>query len=466
MIVVDRPRHRRLTGSVRWGRLLGFLLLISLAPLPTTAEAADGGTVTATIRTNPLEISVSANPAETAVGDTFQIKASIRNSGDTSVDATAASISFDSSGLILDGSKDLNLNTLPPDETMTSRWDFHALEEGNYILVVEAEARDPQTHDLMVVQASVIVTVKSAAVFRDSGPDRYGTAAAISAGDFADPDLVNIVFVATGENFPDGLAGAAVAGKLGAPLLLVRGDSIPQVIADELARLDPDTIVILGGSHVVSNAVAAALGNYATTVVRLAGVDRYATAAEISQYGYPADGSATQVVIATGTNFADALPGGPAAAKVGGPLLLTDRESLPQVIRDEIVRLNPDRIVVLGGTAAISQAVFNELEALAPTVARLEGANRYETAVATSQEAFSDAARVYVATGLNFPDALAGAAAAAVRGAPVLLVPGTSLPGEVGDEITRLGAKTVIVLGGTDVVTSDVENTLKTLIGL
>ena len=80
----------------------------------------------------------------------------------------------------------------------------------------------------------------------------------------------------------------------------------------------------------------------------------------ISQYGFPAPGSADEVVIATGTNFADALAGGPLAEARNAPVLLTDPGFLPAVVADEIVRLDPDRIVVLGGTAAVSQAVFDQ----------------------------------------------------------------------------------------------------------
>ncbi|HEU0235674.1 MAG TPA: cell wall-binding repeat-containing protein, partial [Candidatus Limnocylindrales bacterium] len=84
------------------------------------------------------------------------------------------------------------------------------------------------------------------------------TAAAISAAHYAPG--VAVAYVATGANFPDALAGAAVAGNLGGPLLLVTQASIPAVTATELSRLKPARIVVLGSAAVVSDAVLNALG--------------------------------------------------------------------------------------------------------------------------------------------------------------------------------------------------------------
>jgi len=112
-----------------------------------------------------------------------------------------------------------------------------------------------------------------------------------------------VVYVATGENFPDAL-GAAPAAALGrAPILLVAKDSIPTATADELMRLDPDRIVIVGGTGVISAAVEAALGAYAPTVDRIAGADRYQTAAEISKATFPQGHPMAEAAIIEKTNI-------------------------------------------------------------------------------------------------------------------------------------------------------------------
>jgi len=68
--------------------------------------------------------------------------------------------------------------------------------------------------------------------------------------------------VATGENFPDALAGGAALGPVG-PILLTTRDSIPKATRDELARLKPKQVVVLGAASVVSKETENALAAYA-----------------------------------------------------------------------------------------------------------------------------------------------------------------------------------------------------------
>jgi hypothetical protein len=96
------------------------------------------------------------------------------------------------------------------------------------------------------------------ALVRQSGADRYATAAAVSKGAFG--TNVPVVYIATGANFPDALGAGPAAAKLGGPILLVRRDAIPAATATELTRLKPAKIVVVGGAGVVSDAVKAALG--------------------------------------------------------------------------------------------------------------------------------------------------------------------------------------------------------------
>ncbi len=109
-------------------------------------------------------------------------------------------------------------------------------------------------------------------------------------------------------------------------MLLVARGSVPSATAAELARLKPGRIVVLGGTTVINNAVAAALQAYATsgTVTRLAGADRYATAIAVS-VATTAPTRPRTVYVATGETFADGLAGTPAAARANGPLLILPR---------------------------------------------------------------------------------------------------------------------------------------------
>ena len=99
--------------------------------------------------------------------------------------------------------------------------------------------------------------------------------------------------------------------------------------------------------------------------------------------------SSTPVVyVAVGDNFPDALGAASAAAVQGGPVLLVQKDTIPSETKGELSRLAPDVIYVSGGTAVISDSVFNALKAYAPSVVRVAGNNRYGTAAAVSQSAF------------------------------------------------------------------------------
>ena len=307
------------------------------------------------------------------------------------------------------------------------------------------------------------ISAASPSVSRLAGADRYATAVAVSSAHYLPG--VPVAYVATGANFPDALAGGAAAAHQGGPLLLVTQTSIPAATAAELSRLAPGRIRVLGGAGVVSDGVMLQLDAYtAGPVDRMAGPDRYATAAAISAGtfapGVPA------AFIATGAAFPDGLSGSAAAAHFDGPVLLTQPGLLPGSTRTELNRLNPQRIFVLGGTGAISDAV---LSALVPytfgTVTRLAGADRYATAAAISAATWAQSDVVYLATGANFPDGLAGGAAAGALDVPMLLVRGTDVPSVLGQEIIRLHPTRIVILGGTGAVSAAVEAELTSLLG-
>ncbi len=228
---------------------------------------------------------------------------------------------------------------------------------------------------------AVELLLPDSGVIRLAGGNRYGTAARISV--YHHPFGADTIFMSTGTNFPDALAGAGVAAGLTAPLMLTEAAVVPADTVAELIRLNPSSSYVLGGMGVVSPGIEASLGAYGS-VTRLSGADRYATSVAISQDAYPA--GAGTVLIAVGSGFPDALAGGPLAKKLDGPVLLTATNALPDSVRDEILRLDPDTIVVLGGTSVVSDAVYADLETFANVeTVRLSGQDRYETAVAISQ---------------------------------------------------------------------------------
>jgi putative cell wall-binding protein/Ca2+-binding RTX toxin-like protein len=193
------------------------------------------------------------------------------------------------------------------------------------------------------------------------GANRFETAAQISKQ--LEPN--QRVFIANGMNFPDALAGAAVAAADGSAVLLVTPTAIPDATKSALMDLSPSEIVILGETGAVSASVAAQLRAYTTgDVVRLGGANRYETATAIAQHFFPS--GAGKLYLATGTNFPDALTSTPGAGIADAPLLLVPPAGLTPELRAEIERINPQQIIILGGTGVVSAAVEEGLAEFAP----------------------------------------------------------------------------------------------------
>ncbi|MGR2752259.1 cell wall-binding repeat-containing protein [Agromyces arachidis] len=293
-------------------------------------------------------------------------------------------------------------------------------------------------------------------VERLAGPDRYSTAVAISKATFA-PGVCT-VYIASGANFPDALSGAArAAAYTAAPVLLVQPTGIPTMVAEELRRLDPYDIVVLGGPSAVSAGVAAQLESFAEGIVmRLSGSDRYATAVDVF---WTTPQPVAKVYIASGETFPDALAGAPLAGRGNAPLLLTARYGIPTFVKDFLRMLKPQQIVILGSAGAVSSQVESELRSYTTgSVTRLQGPDRYATAVAISKAmAPAGSYTVYIASGANYPDALAVAPTASLSGAPVLLVAPDSIPDVVAAELARLRPRHIVILGSPGAVSSGVE---------
>lgn len=200
----------------------------------------------------------------------------------------------------------------------------------------------------------------SGGVTRLAGSDRFETSVAVSKSAFgANP---SVAYIATGMNFPDALTGASVAAGTAhsGPLLLVTSVSIPPSVSAELQRLRPGRIVVLGGTDAINASVMSQLSSYTSgSVTRLSGDDRYITSAKVSQANFSPGVAAAYVAV--GTNFPDALSGAPVAGIANAPVLLTQSTAIPQSITAELSRLKPKKIVILGGTAAVSAAVAAQL---------------------------------------------------------------------------------------------------------
>jgi putative cell wall-binding protein len=197
-----------------------------------------------------------------------------------------------------------------------------------------------------------------------------------------------------------------------------------------------------------------ATGHYSLDpyVNRLSGADRYETALQIAYEGW-FEGT-DEIILATGTNFPDALAGAPLAYYRNAPILLTGKDTIHETVKDAIYELGVEKVTILGGTGAISKKVEEELvNKHGVRTMRISGADRFETAVAISKKLpKSDTA--IVVNGRNFPDALTIASYAAQYGYPILLSEKDSIPA-----VSLNQAKTYpssYVIGGTGAVGNSV----------
>ncbi|GAA1985934.1 cell wall-binding repeat-containing protein [Catenulispora subtropica] len=198
-------------------------------------------------------------------------------------------------------------------------------------------------------------------------------------------------------------------------------------------------------------------------VDRVAGADRIGTALQASRWAFDGVGQpgrkAATAVLARSDLFPDALTGTALAIQAGGPLMLTPGDALAPDVGAELHRILPTgaTVYLLGGTAALSPAVADQVRRLGFTPVRLGGADRYATAVAVATTiAGTHPTSVLVATGTAFPDALtAGVAAGQERyrvpgGGVVLLTDGGSMPAATRaylDSLTPGGQNTYVVGG-------------------
>lgn len=300
-------------------------------------------------------------------------------------------------------------------------------------------------------------------VARVAGRDRFATAAELSRQAY--PEGAETAYVATGGAFPDALAGGVAAAGDRAPVLLVTGSQVPSDTAAELDRLGVRRVVILGGSGAVGTSVESELATHADEVARLAGPNRFATAAAVSRAAFPDPSGVDTVYVASGADFPDALAGVSAAAGADAPLLLATRGDLTAPTENELVRLDPDRIVLLGGTASLGDVVADSARLFADTVDRLAGPNRFATAAAIAAHTGAATDTAFVATGADFPDALAAGAVAGVDGAPVLLATRDRLTDPTRAAVADADPAIVRLLGGPAALSDAVERELADLLG-
>jgi putative cell wall-binding protein/photosystem II stability/assembly factor-like uncharacterized protein len=287
---------------------------------------------------------------------------------------------------------------------------------------------------------------------RIAGADRYGTAVAVSQAEYPSGGA-DAVVLARGDEYADAVVGAPLAAAKDAPLLLTTGAQLLAVTKAELQRVlaAGKTVYLLGGTAAIPASVQTELTGLGYVVVRYGGTTRYDTAVDIAD----ALGDPSTALLATGENFPDALTAGPAAAHLGGAILLTAGASMTAATSGYLAA-HAATVYAVGGPAAAAD----------PNAHALVGADRYATAIAVASALFASPAVVGVATGPNFPDALSGGAYLAHLGAPLVLSQPDAVPQTTSAYLTSVSGSLTgaDLFGGAAALSAGVQNAVSAAI--
>ena len=267
------------------------------------------------------------------------------------------------------------------------------------------------TANTLFVSANEKLYIKN----RIYGQDRIETSVKI-ASEYTDNNPVQYMILTTAYNFPDALTGSVLAAKYNTPILLV-GNTVKesQAVLDFIKShlLDGGKIFILGGTGAVSSDIENAVRNIGVSnIERLEGGNRAETSKAINNALNVSEG--TPVIIVTENDFPDALSASSFASINKFPILLSDKDSLPQPTIDLLQKIKPSKIFVIGGEGAISESALSQIKSITnimsdDSVKRIWGSDRYATSLEIAKEFnsinpyFNSAV---LATGENFPDAL------------------------------------------------------------
>lgn len=280
---------------------------------------------------------------------------------------------------------------------------------------------------------------------RLSGANRFHTATAISQEGWISSQAV---VLANAYDFPDALSGVTLAYLKDAPILLTQKEEISSSTLEEMKRLNAKDVYILGGNGAVSASAEQFLKDSGYNVERFSGSNRFNTAVTIGDKVVSEKATDT-VFISYAYNFPDALSASTFAARKGYPILFTDKDSLNEATKNAIKNWGIKNVYILGGTGVISQNVENSLGSMELNITRLEGANRYATAINILQEFDKGSYNgLSLASGLDFPDALAGSVLAAKENAPIMIYNAQSISPGIAKLVKTMADSHVYVLGG------------------
>ena len=339
--------------------------------------------------------------------------------------------------------------------------------------VSELETMIANLYDVNKINAKVPEMVSPADIsinmIRLSGSTRYGTAAAISKAAY--PGTASTVILTNGTKFVDALAGVPLASAYDAPILLTEKDSLPSDTLNEIKRLKATNVIILGGEGAVSAKIETVLtkgGIKSGAITRIKGLTRYETSVNIAKQLQAKTGKApSEIFFTSSEKFADALSVSSVTALKKAPIIYVPKSgSIDKTAHDYVKSLKGKvkNAYFIGGKGVISDEVFNTIAnslglKSGSTIVRIKGSDRYETCVAVNNKfaGLLTAKGVCIATGENFPDALAGGVFAAKNKVPIMLASG-ALSSSQSAFLKQKAARNIYIFGGKGAVPESLVN--------
>lgn len=337
------------------------------------------------------------------------------------------------------------------------------------VLAVVAAALVPVSHASAQSGGSELADVE---LVRYGGPDRYATSLLVAEAVAADAgDALEWVVMVSGVSWHEAVVAASVAGHLEAPVLMTPPDRVRRDALEFLGRTGVSKVLLVssgtGSARTISDAVATHLRDAEIAVEPLFSNDRYATGVAVAErLGVVGTlGGVRTAIIASGEVFADALVAGPLSAHGGLPVLLTPSTELHKSVAEYLESKRIERVVLMGGTAALSQEVEGAIDRLGISVDRIDGKSRFETATKAAVYAAGQSsggcfaqARVGLARARVPFDSFSAAPLLARRCAALVLANPGNVPQSTADYLDRVrgsaggAAVQLLVFGGESAV--------------
>ena len=317
----------------------------------------------------------------------------------------------------------------------------------------EADEKEVQDEEVKALNSSGQIVHT-----RIAGKNRYESAAQISREQFTNAKKVIVV---NSQKYADALSATTLSdGRYS--ILYTEKDTLPTATRNEIQRLNPIEVYLLGGKQSISDGIENILKKYANKVTRIAGKDRYETSAKVA-----AMSNKKNIVIASGENFSDPLYASSYAYSNNAKILLSSGKTLSRETRDYLLR-NKSKIgnvTVVGGGKSISSSTVRYIQSVTgKNVGRISGRNRYEGSVKVANS--MNKSRVFIASGEDFADALAISPLAQKLNAPILL----SAKGKLDTSVIAFlnnfknSIKDVFIVGGYRTIDNNVYGTVQNVL--